>query len=333
MAICYDRHFALSISNLAKQGAELVFSPAVTFGAKSHRMWHLEFPTHATRYNIFIGGSNRYGAEPPWNQPYFGDSYFVGPNGRFTNLSNHPKLVVAEVDFEELTRPDPPAGSSAPTTSRPVQAASRIPKRCQFSICSPQLAAPCMPRWRHANCREPLTRQHDRRRHGHSGGLVGFGQQLIRQDMDRDLETMQHTPGDTYADVTATLTRDWQDAAGTQDDGAGRRPLQRHRRLRLDPRRPAAAGRRRGSRRHGRRIVRGSRVTATAADWPRASNIEAWTGTVQMTQERYEAEAARLKSAKQEELQKLKESLVLGTAGIDEREDTVAIGGVNIPTQ
>ena len=107
VAICYDRHFASSMSNLAKHGAELVFSPAVTFGAKSHRMWHLEFPTDATRYNIFIGGSNRWGAEPPWNQPYFGDSYFVGPNGRFTNISNHPKLVVAEVDFEELTRPDP----------------------------------------------------------------------------------------------------------------------------------------------------------------------------------------------------------------------------------
>ncbi|MHB2018058.1 MAG: nitrilase-related carbon-nitrogen hydrolase [Candidatus Xenobia bacterium] len=107
IAICYDRHFASSMSSLAKNGAELVFSPAVTFGAKSHRMWHLEFPTDATRYHIFIGGSNRCGAEPPWNQPYFGDSYFVGPNGRFENLSAHPNLIVAEIDFEELTRPDP----------------------------------------------------------------------------------------------------------------------------------------------------------------------------------------------------------------------------------
>lgn len=107
VAICYDRHFEGVMSTLAKEGAELVFSPAVTFGAKSERMWELEFEVDAARHNLVIGGSNRKGSEPPWNQPYFGKSYFVGPNGRFTNVSTHAELVIADVDLGQLSRPDP----------------------------------------------------------------------------------------------------------------------------------------------------------------------------------------------------------------------------------
>lgn len=107
VAICYDRHFDGVMYSLAKEGAELVFSPAVTFGAKSHRMWHLEFQVDAARHGVFIGGSNRKGVEPPWNQPYFGDSHFAGPNGVLKDLSTNPELVIADVDLGELSRPDP----------------------------------------------------------------------------------------------------------------------------------------------------------------------------------------------------------------------------------
>jgi predicted amidohydrolase len=82
-------------------------SPAVTFGAKSHRMWHLEFHVDAARHNVFIGGSNRAGQERPWNQPYFGDSHFTGPNGPCANLSTHPELVIADVDLGQLAKADP----------------------------------------------------------------------------------------------------------------------------------------------------------------------------------------------------------------------------------
>ena len=92
--------------SLASEGAELIFNPAVTFGAKSQRMWHLEFPVDAARHNVFIGGSNRKGSEPPWNQPYFGESYFCGPNGTLKNLSTHPELVIADVDLGELAKGD-----------------------------------------------------------------------------------------------------------------------------------------------------------------------------------------------------------------------------------
>lgn len=56
---------------------------------------------------LVIDGSNRRGREPPWNQPYFGRSYFVGPNGRFANVSTRAELVIADVDLGQLSRPDP----------------------------------------------------------------------------------------------------------------------------------------------------------------------------------------------------------------------------------
>lgn len=107
IAICYDRHFDGVMHSLAKEGAELVFSPAVTFGGKSERMWPLEFPVDAARHGVFIGGSNRKGVEPPWEQPYFGQTYFVGPNGPAPDLSSRPNLVVADLDLAELTANDP----------------------------------------------------------------------------------------------------------------------------------------------------------------------------------------------------------------------------------
>jgi beta-ureidopropionase len=107
VATCYDRHFEGVMGSLASGGAQLVFSPAVTFGAKSQRMWPLEFAVDAARHNLFIGGSNRKGSEPPWNQPYFGDSHFVGPGGRLADASDHPELVIADLDLAELSAADP----------------------------------------------------------------------------------------------------------------------------------------------------------------------------------------------------------------------------------
>jgi len=107
VAICYDRHFDGVMSTLAAQGAELVLSPAVTYGDKSRRMWELEFEVDACRHRLFIAGSNRKGIEPPWNDEYFGASYIVGPNGRATPLASRPELVIADIDLDELTSADP----------------------------------------------------------------------------------------------------------------------------------------------------------------------------------------------------------------------------------
>jgi len=117
VSICYDRHFYYVMPGLARRGAELIFSPAITFGSKSQRMWHMEFPTDAARFNVFIGGSNRKGSEKPWNQPYFGESYFVGPNGLCENLSTHPNLIIADIDLTTLSEPDP-SGWNLPRDTR-----------------------------------------------------------------------------------------------------------------------------------------------------------------------------------------------------------------------
>ena len=108
VAICYDRHFEGVVAALAKAGAQMVFSPAVTFGAKSQKMWEHEFLVDACRHRIFIGGSNRKGVEKPWNQPYFGASYFAGPDGeKLRDLATQPALVIADLDLDALVRPDP----------------------------------------------------------------------------------------------------------------------------------------------------------------------------------------------------------------------------------
>jgi len=107
VSICYDRHFPEVAKALAAGGAELVFSPAVTFGAKSERMWELEFAVDAARHKLFFAGSNRRGQEPPWNQPYFGGSHFVGPNGKVPALAGPEHLVICDLDLDELGADDP----------------------------------------------------------------------------------------------------------------------------------------------------------------------------------------------------------------------------------
>jgi beta-ureidopropionase len=120
VAICYDRHFEGVMSALAANGAELVLSPAVTFGEKSRRMWDLEFPVDAARHNLYIGGSNRRGVEPPWTQEYFGASYFAGPGGVLPRVASPTtELVIADLDLDVLRGADP-SGWNLPRDRRPT---------------------------------------------------------------------------------------------------------------------------------------------------------------------------------------------------------------------
>ncbi len=98
--ICYDRHFEGVVRTLAAGGAELILAPAITFGATSRRMWRLEAEVDAMRHRVCIGASNRLGSEPPWNQEFFGDSFFCGPAGPIMPLSSCPPgLVIGDLDL------------------------------------------------------------------------------------------------------------------------------------------------------------------------------------------------------------------------------------------
>ena len=59
------------------------------------------------RYRIFIGGSNRKGREAPWNVDYFGRSTFVGPDGELPDRSDHPQLIISDLDLGQISAPDP----------------------------------------------------------------------------------------------------------------------------------------------------------------------------------------------------------------------------------
>jgi len=107
------------MSNLKAAGAELVFSPAITFGQKSMRMWRHEFPTDAMRHRLVIFGSNRRGAEPPWDVDYPGGTYAVSPDGALENLSEHDELVIVDAPVGELRGADP-AGWDVPGNARPL---------------------------------------------------------------------------------------------------------------------------------------------------------------------------------------------------------------------
>ncbi len=113
VAICYDRHFAYVAPKLVEGGAQLIFVPAVTFGAKARRLWELEFEVDAARHRVFVAGSNRIGAEPPWGQEFFGQSHIVGPEGRLEDRSDHPELIVTDVDLDSLAGADPSGWSLA----------------------------------------------------------------------------------------------------------------------------------------------------------------------------------------------------------------------------
>lgn len=105
-SICYDRHFEGVHRALARNGAQIIFSPAVTFGEQSRRMWPLEFQVDAVRHRVFIAGSNRLGAEPPWNQPYFGDSLVAGPSGILPADRSVEGLVIVDVELESIAAGD-----------------------------------------------------------------------------------------------------------------------------------------------------------------------------------------------------------------------------------
>jgi N-carbamoylputrescine amidase len=100
--ICYDRHFPEGWRELGLGGAQIVFNPSATSRGLSSYLWQLEQPASAVANEYFIGAINRVGIEPLGDDDFYGQSYFVDPEGKFVGEvgdTRNPELIVRDLDL------------------------------------------------------------------------------------------------------------------------------------------------------------------------------------------------------------------------------------------
>ena len=100
--ICYDRHFPEGWRALGLNGAEIVFNPSATSRGLSEYLWRLEQPASAVANIYYVGAINRVGIEPLGENDFYGQSYFVDPEGKFVGDVGDafkPELIVRDLDM------------------------------------------------------------------------------------------------------------------------------------------------------------------------------------------------------------------------------------------
>ncbi len=103
--ICYDRHFPEGWRMLGLHGAEIVFNPSATHRGLSEYIWRLEQPASAVANMYYLGAINRVGIEPLGDDDFYGQSYFVDPEGKFVGEladAYKPELVVRDLDLGKI---------------------------------------------------------------------------------------------------------------------------------------------------------------------------------------------------------------------------------------
>ena len=103
--ICYDRHFPEGWRALGLAGAKIVFNPSATSRGLSSYLWQLEQPASAVANEYFIGAINRVGIEPLGDDDFYGQSYFVDPEGKFVGDvgdTHEPELIIRDLDLSLL---------------------------------------------------------------------------------------------------------------------------------------------------------------------------------------------------------------------------------------
>ncbi|MGH3626712.1 MAG: nitrilase-related carbon-nitrogen hydrolase [Sciscionella sp.] len=103
--ICYDRHFPEGWRMLGLHGAEIVFNPSATHRGLSEYIWRLEQPAAAVANMYYIGAINRVGIEPLGDDDFYGQSYFVDPEGKFVGElgdAYKPELIVRDLDLGKI---------------------------------------------------------------------------------------------------------------------------------------------------------------------------------------------------------------------------------------
>jgi beta-ureidopropionase len=100
--ICYDRHFPEGWRELGLGGAQIVFNPSATSRGLSAYLWQLEQPASAVANEYFIGAINRVGSEPLGDNDFYGQSYFVDPEGKFVGEvgdTYESELIIRDLDL------------------------------------------------------------------------------------------------------------------------------------------------------------------------------------------------------------------------------------------
>ena len=103
--ICYDRHFPEGWRALGLNGAEIVFNPSATSRGLSEYIWRIEQPAAAVANMYYVGAINRVGIEPLGDDDFYGQSYFVDPEGKFVGEvgdAYKPELIVRDLDMDKI---------------------------------------------------------------------------------------------------------------------------------------------------------------------------------------------------------------------------------------
>ena len=103
--VCYDRHCPEGWRALGLNGAHIVFNPSATHRGLSEYLWRLEQPAAAVANIYYVGAINRVGIEPLGTNDFYGQSYFVDPEGKFVGDVGDPykpELIVRDLDMKKL---------------------------------------------------------------------------------------------------------------------------------------------------------------------------------------------------------------------------------------
>jgi N-carbamoylputrescine amidase len=104
--ICYDRHFPEGWRALGLNGAQIVFNPSATSRGLSQYLWSIEQPAAAVANEYYVGAINRVGIEDLGDDDFYGQSYFIDPEGNYVGEKGDPykpELIVRDLDMDLLT--------------------------------------------------------------------------------------------------------------------------------------------------------------------------------------------------------------------------------------
>ena len=104
--ICYDRHFPEGWRVLGlERRRDRVQPVAPRTEGLSEYLWRLEQPAAAVANMYYVGAINRVGIEPLGDNDFYGQSYFVDPEGQFVGEvgdAYKPELIVRDLDLGKI---------------------------------------------------------------------------------------------------------------------------------------------------------------------------------------------------------------------------------------